>query len=424
MTRIARVAAVAAVCFACLAVPAPASADDAGGPPSGAGTPADDASTPEQAVESPLAALKDGLAKVEKGPFSAALHARIQGWGGWVGDEANLENGDRMQEPGFRLRRARIGVDGSFFDDFKFELELDVFDQERAGGPLYSAWLDWTPIHYIGATLGVQKFPVLRSMMFSSAFLPQLDRALGTFAMSPENAMGLVLHSSPWKDHTNIMLGLFNGLRRTDNFYDGYEGVGSSLGNRFDGLSAVARFDVEPLAPIGRGMADPCKCPKVRLGFGAGGFLNGTGALSANGTSFLPFLDGGTIATRGASGYLHLKTYGFHFFGEYAHEWVDARKQPTLPTEQNFDIERGALNTSLGYVILKERLGVAFRTELVDDNVGDSDLGAELLLGGTVTWYVAGDFLKAQLEYMHRMELGNEASLANDHVLGGMQLMF
>ncbi len=417
MTRTASVAAFTAACVLGIAYTLPARAEDSG-------STAGEEQNPTQAVESPLKALKDGLVSMEKGPFSAALHARIQGWGGWVGEDSNLENGDRMQEPGFRLRRARIGVDGSFFKEFTFELELDVFDQERAGGPLYSAWIDWTPLHYIGATLGVQKFPVLRSMMFSSSFLPHLDRPLGAFAMAPENAMGLVLHSSPWKDHSNIMIGLFNGLRRTDNFYDGYEGVGSSLGNRFDGLSAVARFDLEPLAPIGKGIADPCKCPKFRLGLGAGGFLNGTGAFQDGGTSVFSFLDGGSIATRGVSGYLHLKTHGFHLFGEYAHEWVDALKQPTLPTDQNFDIERMAFNSSLGYVILKDRLGIALRSELIDDNVANTDLGAELLVGGTVTWYVAGDFLKAQLEYMHRMELGNEATLGNDHVLGGVQLMF
>ncbi|MBM4352638.1 MAG: hypothetical protein FJ109_02415 [Deltaproteobacteria bacterium] len=419
MTRFASLAAYVIVLSACLALSPTARAEDAG-------IPASDDSTPAQAADSPLKALKDGLARVEKGPFSAALRARIQGWGGWVGEDANLENGDWMQEPGFRLRRARIGVDGTFFDDFKFELQLDVFDQERTGGPLYSAWVDWTPVHYIGATFGVQSFPAVRSMMMSSGYLPFLDRPMGAIAMAPENAMGLVLHSSPWKDHTNIMIGLFNGLRRGESFFDGYEGVGSSLGNRFDGLSGVARFDVEPLAPIGKEMADPCKCPKLRLGLGAGGFLNGTGAFSNDegATSLFPFLDGGKMATRGASGYVHLKTYGFHFFGEYAHEWGGAKEQPTTPTKQFSDTESYSFNTSLGYVILKDRLGLAIRTELFDDNVDDTDLGAEMLVGGTVTWYVARDFLKAQLEYMYRYELGEEPALSNDYVIGGVQLMF
>lgn len=64
-----------------------------------------------------------------------------------------------MQQPGFRLRRARLGVEGGFGDWLRFEVELDVFDRERIGGPLYEAYVDLRPIRYVGATAQFMKFP-------------------------------------------------------------------------------------------------------------------------------------------------------------------------------------------------------------------------------------------------------------------------
>jgi len=371
----------------------------------------------------PAGRLSRGILSWDKGEFSAALHGRMQGWGGWVGNESLLTNGDRMQKPGFRLRRARLGVDGRFFKDFSFNLEIDLYDQERTGGPLYSAWLDWTPTHFIGATLGVDKFLFMKSEMMSSAYLPHLDRPLGTFALAPSNVLGLVLHSEPWKEHLSIQIGLFNGLRRRGNFFQGYEGVGVTLGNRFEGLALAARLDLEPLGKLGKGLADVCKKKDFRLGLGVGGFFNGNDWLGAP--------ESGAIVTDGISAYLHLKVAGFHFFGEYAKEWTFPRPEPTTPSDETIDKERHVANVSLGYVILKNTLGLALRAEYIDDYLTETEgpdgttvkEGSQFLISGTVNYYIVADFLKAQVEYTHRMEL-DDGERSNDSVIAGVQLMF
>ncbi|MBM4373403.1 MAG: hypothetical protein FJ098_17230, partial [Deltaproteobacteria bacterium] len=237
---------------------------------------ADDAALPDldAASEPSIRTLEDGIISFERGAFDVALHARVQGWAGWVGDDANLDKADRMQEPGFRLRRARLGLDGHFLESVAFELELNLFDDERGGGPLYEAWVDWTPIRYIGATMGVMRFPFLVSDTVSSALLPHLDRPLGTFAMSPANAMGLLLHSTPWEDRLTIQAGVYNGLRRNEHFWKGYEGVGVTLGNRFEELAFVGRLDLAPLGKLSRGLADPDHTQGVRFALGGGGFYN------------------------------------------------------------------------------------------------------------------------------------------------------
>lgn len=378
-----------------LALTAPAAADDTGLPDLDA------------AAEPTIKTMDGGIVSVEKGSFKAALHARIQGWGGWVGDDANLDKGDLMQEAGFRLRRARLGVDGQVFESVTYALELNLFDDERGGGPLYQAWIDWTPTHYAGVRMGVTKFPFMQSDMMSSRFLPHLDRPIGTFAMSPPNSMGLVLHSSPWKDKLTIEVGLFNGLHRDEHFWKGYDGVGASLGNRWEDLAFAGRLDLAPLGPLSKGLADPGHTQGVRFGVGGSGFYN----------------MGNTIETWGASGYAHLKAHGVHLFAEFSQDHAEPKDKPTTPGTMSIEATRRVFNASLGYVFLKNMLGLAVRAEWIDADIDIDNGDDQWLIGGTLTWYALGDYLKFQVEYMHRTEL-HGPSVDNDWAIFGTQLHF
>ncbi len=351
--------------------------------------------------------LKKGIMKHEVGSFEANLHMRVQAWGGWVGEEGELTNGDRMQETGLMLRRARLGIDGQFLKGVNYKLEMDLYDQERTAGPLYEAWIQFRPTHFAEVTVGVQSFIFLKEEMMSSGFLPHLDRSIGSNAMSPENTMGLVFRSEPWKKHLSVSLGVFNGLRRAPTFFGGYEGVGNSLGNRYEELAYAARIDFMPLATMTKGMADPKQSKKIRLALGGAGFYN----------------DGSTITTMGYSGYLHAKMMGIHLFAEFSQDEAEPTDSPTTTATMTSALERRVINASLGYVFLKNTLGLAVRYTMLDDNLDKETQGDEWQLGATLTWYMVGDYLKAQLEYTHREEL-HGLSLDNDSVLGGVQLLF
>ncbi|MFH1530657.1 MAG: porin [Pseudomonadota bacterium] len=370
---------------------------------------ADDSDLPDldAAAEPTIKTLDDGIVSIEKGSFKVAFHARIQGWGGWVGNEANLDKGDLMQEAGFRLRRARLGLDGHVLESVTFALEMNLFDDERGGGPLQEAWIDWAPSHYIGMRMGVTKYPFMRSDIMSSRFLPHLDRPLGTFAMSPPNAMGLVIHSSPWEDRLTIELGVFNGLHRNEHFWKGYDGVGSSLGNRFEDQSFAGRMDLAPLGPLSKGMADPGHTRGARFAVGGGGFYN----------------MGRTISTWGASGYAHLKARGLHVFAEFSQDHAEPMDKPTTTGSMSIEATRRVFNASLGYVFVKNMLGLAVRGEWIDADIDIDNEEDQWLIGGTLTWYAIGDYLKVQVEYMHRTEL-HGASVNNDWAIFGTQLHF
>ncbi len=350
--------------------------------------------------------LERGAARFDSGPFHAALHGRIQAWGGWVGDDALRSNGDAMQQPGFRLRRARLGVEGGFEDWLRFEVELDAFDQERTGGPLYEAYVDFRPLRYVGAMAGFMQFPFSYSEMRSSARLAHLDRSLGTYAMAPSSTMGLVVYGEPWLGHLRVTAGVFNGLQRKPGFHEGYEPVGVTEGNKFERLSYVGRVDFEPLDAVGPDEADLAGSEHPRLGLGGAFFYN----------------DGRSIATLGASGYLHFKWYGAHLFGEVLWDRSKPQTNPTstvntIPSE----VQRLAAQGSLGYVWRK--FGLAARVEYLDDNRDLKTEGDEVVVAGTFTYYAVANFFKAQVEYQHRWERYG-LSLKNDAVMAGVQCAF
>lgn len=360
---------------------------------------------PEQG-ESLEQVLERGAARMDSGPFHAILRGRVQAWGGWVGDDALRSNGDVMQEPGFRLRRARLGVEGGFEDWLRFEIELDVFDQERTGGPLYEAYVETRPLRQVGVIAGFMKFPFSYSEMRSSARLAHMDRSLGTYAMAPSSTMGLALYGVPWPGHLRVTAGVFNGLQRRPGFHEGYEPVGVTQGNKFERLSYVGRVDFEPLDPVGPDEGDLDGSNRPRLGLGGAFFYN----------------DGRSVGTLGASGYLHLKWYGAHLFGEVLWDRSKPRKTPTSSVNTiPWEVERLTAQGSIGYVW--REWGLAARVEFLDDNRDLKNEGDEIVVAGTFTYYVVKNFFKAQMEYRHRLERHGR-SLKNDAVIAGVQCAF
>ncbi len=338
-------------------------------------------------------------------PSNPQLYGRLQLWSGWVGEEALLSNGDKMQLSGFRLRRARMGMKGELKPKIlNYKLELDLFDQERMGGPLYQAWINLKLNRWGGVRFGLAALPFSYGEAISSSRLAHLDRALGTYAMSPGGALGLTLHSEPWKEHLRVSLGVYNGPQRQSGFHQGYKGVGSSLGNRIERMAFVGRLDFSPLKVVGEDEADLKAERSLRLSTG-GAYL---------------YVDGKSIQTTGASGYLHFKAWGFHFLAELLWDHTEPQEQPsslqTLPVE----IDHLSANASLGYMILPERLNLALRLEMLDDNRDLEDEGDEIIFAGTLSWYELKSNLKVQLEYQHREEQHGLA-LENDSALLGLQ---
>lgn len=374
--------------------------------PAVTGEPAPEKPEDTAPVDDFMTFLREGPATLEKGSFKMDFHARIQAWGGWVGKDSLLSQGDRMQEYGFRLRRARFGIEGQLVKQLTYKIELDLFDQEKTGGPLYEAWINYEPTHYFGIAAGLTKFPFSKEEMLSSGGLAHLDRSVGSRAMAPASQMGVMIYSEPIKDILKISFGVYNGLQRRASFFEGYEGVGISLGNKFERLSYAGRIEATPLGEMGWDVAD-LNNSKFLIGFGGG-------AMYSNGK---------TAEIIGASGYVQMKARGFHLLAEVLWNRSEPQADPTVPTTLASTIDRLTFAGSIGYVIPGVDLGIAVRSEYIDDNMDILDEGDVLITAASLSYYACEHFLKVQVEYQNRYELHGK-SISNDAAIAGVQLMF
>jgi hypothetical protein len=94
---------------------------------------------------------------------------------------------------------------------------------------------------------------------------------------------------------------------------------------------------------------------------------------------------------------------------------------PTQPTTQTATVTSYGVVGEIGYVLLKERLGVTTRFEWIDPNTAVKDESDSWIFTGGFSYHVLQDFLKAQIDYTHREELHGK-TLKNDSLVIQAQL--
>lgn len=318
-----------------------------------------------------------------------------------LGDDARLNSGDPADAPGVRLRRARLGVSGWAWGIVDWELSL----QARAGGiDLLDAWVGYRGLNGLGFVVGARKVPFSKFAMMSAGDSVLIDRPLGVQAMAPFRQVGLTLEGEIGNGIAGYSLGVYNGFARNQSFNEGYRETASLEGNRFSRLAYVAHVSLAPLGSIGKGLADFARSgPKVGIG---GSFY---------------YDDGKTVSTLGIAANLVFKARGFHLAAEYLYDSADPAQNPTTDATVPASVSRQALIAELGYLILRDELGVTARFELLDDNMDLDNNGDQIVVTGGLQYYFHRHHLKAQLEYTHRTELEG-VSLDNDSLL--LQVQF
>lgn len=318
-----------------------------------------------------------------------------------TGDDNLLEDGDPAEREGFRLRRARFGLEGAAFDVIDFEVSLEAASEYAE---LLAAWIAYRKGTWLGATIGAHKMPFSRFALSGGGKQTLTERSLGVRAMAPFRQIGMTVHGEVADRIFSYSLGIFNGFERNRNFFQGHRETSGFEGNRFTNLAYAARLETEPIGRVGDGMADLDHGP-FRFGIGGAFFFN----------------DGETTEQYGWEADLLMKVAGFHLAVEYIADHAAPKTQPTTTSDVVTEIDRSAFIGELGYMILKRRLGVAVRAELIDDNADLDSAGDALVITGGLQYYWHRHHLKAQIDFTHREE-SHEPSRDNDTLL--LQLQF
>lgn len=319
----------------------------------------------------------------------------------YLGDDGLIVNGDPADAQGFSLRRARFGVRGYAWGDTEFELSMDASSE---GMRLLDAWVAWRPITGLGFVVGAREVPFSRYALMRSSESALSDRPLGVRALAPFRQVGATIEGDVGNGIARYWLGVYNGLERRTSFGLGYEEATALDGNRFTRLAYAARAEVAPLGPVGDGMPD----------FERGGLRLGVGGS-------IYYDDGKSIETLGWEVDAIMKIAGFNLALEWLNDSAEPTSQPTTDATIPGAIDRSALAAEAGYLFCGNKLGVAARVELLDDNADLDNAGDQIVVSGGFQYYLHRQHMKALIELTHREELDGP-SLDNDALLIQVQL--
>jgi hypothetical protein len=343
------------------------------------GARADDPPAPQpgQVIQNDVA---PSLVVYSAGDTSVALGGLLQvHLAPYAGDDSLLADGDVAQRAGFRLRRARLGVDAHFPADLRFLLVLNPLSSDTETGTIAEATLSYSPRPWLRVRAGADKVPFTYGELQSTANLDTIELPLSIRTFVPQRRLGLIVDGAIAGGALSYVAGVMNAT-------EGYE-----RGNQFTGVVYVAR-----------------------LQGGAGPVHGGVGGYLADGAAT-------TVLAGSADLELGLGDAGL---------LVEALCDQTTPVDSPVTAPTVAdqVRRCAGYAQASYRLGTRLdlqpvaRLEWIDDNTDVEDAGDAWLLTAGVNARVGAN-IRIQLDYLGRYERAG-AARANDSIVLNLQGAF
>ena len=343
--------------------------------------------------------LRDYL-KLTVGPitFSPILLVQAQA-APYVGKSSFTLSGDPADTAGFRIQRARFGLEVNLANQGRGAVSVELGSREDGTARIHDAWLAYVGFPYAQIFAGAQTVPFSRSALIDSAGSALVDRPLAVRSMAPGHQVGIVGRGSVAEGAFSYDVGVFNGFHRVDQFYQGYGQNSAPFGNRFNGLAYVGRLGTEPVGKLSSTIADVTH-ESPRFGIGAS----------------YAYSDGGAagVHNAGVDALLHAK--GFHLLGEFLFSSVQPKSTPTQSTATVVKIQSIGAVAETGYMIVERLFGLNARFEYIDPNGSVDNEGDAFLIGGGASFQFLDGIFKTQAEFMHREER-HGTSLQNDYLM-------
>jgi hypothetical protein len=328
------------------------------------------------------------LAEEPEGPTARPV-GLLQVWGTLYDQDTNPQAdppgyGDPEDDMGFKVRRARVGLEGEVGRNIGYEV---VFG---AASP-YDAW-DPTPrqIGLVDAKLsygargfrvaaGQQKVPFSREALVSISEVVFGERSVATEHMAPGREVGLV--AGYRASGFLVRAGAFNGNAN----FQGDDNTGMLWAGRAEWSQGKGE---NVYSTFGR-------VEKPVVGFAANAFYN---------------QDLG-VSTFAWGGDLILRVDGFALLVEGNLATISPTNADIVSPDVLVETSRMGVTGQAGYSY--RGFEPAVRMSLYDDNRSAEDNGDVLEMLGGVTWHLARDRARFGLAYVYRGELGGR-ELLND----------
>jgi phosphate-selective porin OprO and OprP len=306
----------------------------------------------------------------------------------WSGDAAN----DR-----FYVRRARLHVQGRFFEQFNYRLQGDytgvVGEQSGQRFAMTDGWINWNRYDYANLKAG-QFFPVYGyEKRLNPLALQAVELALPVVRLQPDRQLGVQVQGGLVDKRVGYTLGLFNGNNLNNNYNDS------------NGFMVVPRVDAVPLqgSLLGR---------EIQWTVGVGTYYSDDERVNLGPDFRLPGVD-----------YYAGRRFGIALDTQWRWgplEFVAEYMQIDFDPQMGADYLANGWYVQAGYLVHPKWQAVV-KYELYDPN---TDLGANTTRTWTfgVNYLIRGTALRASVNYLLMDVPGNSGY--QDKVLLQMQAEF
>ena len=301
--------------------------------------------------------------------------------------------GDPEDDPGFKLRRVRMGFEGKS-DHIKYGVTAgmssayDVVAENQGHDhhlDLVDAYGGFAPAEGVWLVAGVQKVPVSREALIASGNLTFTERAVSTEWLAPGRDLGAVFDGR-WK-FLRFRVGAFNG----SGDLQGDDNNGKLLAVRAEAnIGSAATYKTF-------GVVD-----ELTIGVGVDGWRN----------------DQIAVQSQGFGADLIVRFEGLALLAEARMNNAKPREDLVVTPGVFAETQRQGVMTQLGYTVGNFEPAVRFSTLDDDTNIEDSGDVSELL--GGITWHSDKDQVRAGAGYVVRNETGGNV-VPNDTLRAWLQ---
>jgi phosphate-selective porin OprO/OprP len=321
-----------------------------------------------------------------------------------VGDvpDSRFSENDR-----FLVRRARLGVAGSFLENFSWKLEGDFGNASLKNNSSYRAlatdiYIQWNRYDFANVRVGQFKTLFGHEQLESASARLFAERAMATDQFTISRQVGASVTGDFYEDRLAYGVAAFNGPAQNNGFNDN-----------------------EKFTYTGRLSGTPWKGKigelESRWSLGINAYASKDSNVSVSGLDF-DSVPGGSVDNifqgdrRVWAADTQFELGRFEFRGEYFRAYYKALNQ--LPSAK---LDAGGFHLTLAAYVLPRKVQALVRYESLDLDLDSSGNSSDAWVFG-VNYYIKGNDLKLQLNY----HLGS-ADGAEDHqgrLIARAQLMF
>jgi len=207
----------------------------------------------ELLIEKGVITREEVEAQVKKNPLTVSGYIQVQGMIMDENHEFGYDSASLRYENGFQIRRAKIIVSGTPYENINYRLEVNVARAPK----LDDAYIEFDRLPYIVARVGQFKVPFSLEMITLDSEILSIERSEVVNQIAPDRDAGIMLSGKLVNEILSYNIGVFNGRRADDLHAYKVGSYADSAQNKYndnDLFMAAGRLVVKPVEWISVGV--------------------------------------------------------------------------------------------------------------------------------------------------------------------------